>query len=70
MEVVADDVLVYGSGATEKEARISYDKRLVKLLQRPRLCPLLVNLSDALQKEMQSYSGLRQKGLPSITSRT
>ncbi|KAL5510749.1 hypothetical protein EMCRGX_G006350 [Ephydatia muelleri] len=36
VEVVADDVLVYGSGTIEKEARISHDERLAKLLQRAR----------------------------------
>ena len=129
VEVVADDVLVDGSGTTEKEARISHDDRLVKLLQRARAvrlkfnkdklclhltelvyiehhisvnglrpdpakvtavkniclsppphklcivswacatillgscpgCLLQVNLFDALQKEMQSSGGLRQK---------
>lgn len=42
VEVVADDVLVCGSGATEKEAR-SHDDRLVKLLQRAREVRLKFN---------------------------
>ena len=43
VEVVADDVLVYGSGTTEKEATISHDERLVKLLQRAREVRLKFN---------------------------
>ena len=43
VEVIADDVLVYGSGATEREARISHDERLVKLLQRAREVALKFN---------------------------
>ena len=43
MEVIADDVLVYGSGAMKKEARISHDERLVKLLQRAREVSLKFN---------------------------
>ena len=43
VEVIADDVLVYGSGAMKKEARISHDERLVKLLQRAREVSLKFN---------------------------
>ena len=34
--VVADDILVFGTGNTEEVARLSHDGRLIKLLKRAR----------------------------------
>ena len=34
--VVADDILVFGTGNMEEEARLSHDARLIKLLERAR----------------------------------
>ncbi|KAJ8881810.1 hypothetical protein PR048_018296 [Dryococelus australis] len=36
VKIVADDVLVYGQGKTEKEALINYDENLLRLFQRAR----------------------------------
>ena len=33
--VVADDILVFGTGNMEEEARLSHDARLIKLLEVP-----------------------------------
>ncbi|KAL5510796.1 hypothetical protein EMCRGX_G006398 [Ephydatia muelleri] len=41
--VVADDILVFGTGNTEEEARLSHDARLIKLLERAREVNLKFN---------------------------
>ena len=41
--VVADDILVFGTGNTEEVARLSHDARLIKLLKRAREVNLKFN---------------------------
>ena len=55
VEVVADDVLVYGSGTMEKEARISHDERLAELLKRAREVRLKFN-KDKLHLHLTEWS--------------
>jgi len=41
--VVADDILVYGNGNTDQEARINHDENLENLLKRCRQTDLKIN---------------------------
>ena len=43
MAVVADDVLVFGGGETDEEARQRHDEALVQLLMRARKCNIKFN---------------------------
>ena len=42
-EVIADDILVYGVGETEEEARLNHDDNLIKLLDRVRAKGVKIN---------------------------
>ena len=43
VEVIADDILVYGSGDTKEQADLDHDRNLTGLLERARLCNLKLN---------------------------
>ena len=43
VEVIADDILVYGSGDTKEQADLDHDRNLIGLLERARLCNLKLN---------------------------
>ncbi|KAL9964865.1 hypothetical protein ACROYT_G028567 [Oculina patagonica] len=43
VEVIADDILVYGSGDTKEQADLDHDRNLIGVLERARLCNLKLN---------------------------
>lgn len=43
VEVIADDILIYGSGDTEEEALRSHDQAFISLLERAQQCSLKLN---------------------------
>ena len=43
VEVIADDILVYGSGDTKEQADLDHNRNLIGLLERARLCNLKLN---------------------------
>jgi len=56
--VIADDILVYGCGATEAEAIVDHDKNLFNLLTRAREKNLKFNKSKLkLRLKLVSYMG-------------
>ena len=58
IKIIADDILIYGSGKTTEEATIDHDKNLRALFDRARLCGLRLNWKKLkLRVETLSYMG-------------
>ena len=58
VEVVADDILVYGVGDTDEQANANHDQNLLELLQRAQECNLKFNLKKLkLRKKSITYMG-------------
>jgi hypothetical protein len=55
IKIIADDILIYGSGETTEEATIDHDKNLRALFDRARLCGLKLNLKK-LQLRVQTLA--------------
>lgn len=56
--VIADDVLVYGSGDTVEEATADHDKNLMRVLERARKCNLKINKQKLKLRQTEvSYMG-------------
>ena len=66
IQIVADDILVFGKGDTDEEANVDHDKNLEKLLIRCRVLNLKLNKKNAVKiKRNHIYRPYDNKRWPS-----
>ena len=64
--VIADNILVYGSGDTDKDALADHDQSLIRVLEKARQCNLKINKQKLKLRQTEvSYMGhlLTSKGV-------